>query len=295
MQNKVLLETDFARLKLASRGKVRDIYDLDDKLLLVTTDRMSAFDVIMREPIPDKGRVLTQISGFWFDHLRGVVPNHVISMDVADYPSECRPYAKIIEGRSMLVRKCVPLMVESIVRGFISGSGWKDYQKNGAICGIQLPPSLVESQRLPEPIWSPSTKAELGQHDANITFEEAAGIIGLDMARRIRKISLFLYNRAVAWAEPRGIIIADTKFEFGLWNGELLLIDEVLTPDSSRFWPSDDYSPGGAQKSFDKQYLRDYLESLKWNKQPPPPPLPFEVISNTRMKYLQALEVITGE
>jgi phosphoribosylaminoimidazole-succinocarboxamide synthase len=288
-------ETNFPRLKLISRGKVRDIYDLGDQLLLVATDRMSAFDVIMNEPIPDKGRVLTQISGFWFYKLKDIIPNHVISMDVNEYPPQCQPYSDILRGRSMLVRKCKPLPVECIVRGYLSGFGWAEYKKTGEIKGNKLPPGLVESDRLPLPIFTPSTKAELGLHDENISFDQMAVIIGGDLANQVRTISLALYTKALAWTEPRSIIIADTKFEFGLCNGQLLLIDEVLTPDSSRFWPEKDYKPGGSQKSYDKQYLRDYLESIGWNKQPPPPPLPSEVISNTRMKYLQALEAITGE
>jgi phosphoribosylaminoimidazole-succinocarboxamide synthase len=274
---------------------VRDIYDLGDRLLLVASDRISAFDVVMNEPIPDKGRILTGLSAFWFRHLKDLVPNHLLSMAVDDFPAALHPFREMLAGRTMLVRKCQPLPVECIVRGYLSGSGWAEYLKTGAIGGLKLPPGLVESQQLPEPIFTPSTKAELGAHDENISMAQMAATIGPELAERVKDISLNLYRRALAWAEPRGIIIADTKFEFGLAGGELLLIDEVLTPDSSRFWPQDDYRPGGPQKSYDKQYLRDYLESLGWNKQPPPPPLPPEVIANTRARYVQALKVLTGE
>jgi phosphoribosylaminoimidazole-succinocarboxamide synthase len=274
---------------------VRDIYDLSARLLLVATDRVSAFDVVMADPIPDKGRILTRLSTFWFRHLQDIVSNHLISVEVADFPDACRPYREILEDRTMLVRKTRPLPVECIVRGYLAGSGWAEYQKTGSIAGLPLPPGLVEAARLPEPLFTPSTKAELGVHDENISFREMAAQIGTPLAERVRDISLALYRRAQAWAEPRGILLADTKFEFGLADGELLLIDEVLTPDSSRFWPAEDYRPGGPQKSYDKQYLRDYLESLNWNKQPPPPPLPPEVIGNTRARYLQALKALTGE
>ncbi len=293
MSTPVLL-TYFSDLGPRHQGKVRDIYDLGDRLLLVATDRISAFDVVMADPIPDKGRILTQISAFWFRLLADVVPNHLISLDVADFPPACQAHRQTLAGRTMLVRKTRPLQVECIVRGYLAGSGWADYQKTGTICGIPLPPGLKESDRLPEPIFTPSTKAQLGIHDENITFAQAAATIGKELAARVREISLALYRRASAWAEPRGIILADTKFEFGLDQGALLLIDEVLTPDSSRFWPQADYAPGRAQKSYDKQYLRDYLESLGWNKQPPPPPLPPEVLANTRAKYLEALKNLTG-
>ena len=277
------------------QGKVRDIYDLGDRLLLVATDRISAFDVVMAEPIPDKGRILTRISAFWFRHLADVVPNHVLSLKVEDFPPACQAHREMLQDRTMLVKKTRPLPVECIVRGYLSGSGWAEYQTTGGIGGLALPPGLVESDRLPQPIFTPSTKAELGTHDENISFETMAAKVGADLAARVREISLTLYRRAQAWAEPRGIILADTKFEFGLVDGELLLIDEVLTPDSSRFWPQVDYRPGGPQKSYDKQYLRDYLESLGWNKKPPPPPLPPDVIANTRARYVQALQVLTGE
>jgi phosphoribosylaminoimidazole-succinocarboxamide synthase len=293
--NPPVMTTAFAGLGFRRQGKVRDIYDLGDQLLLVATDRISAFDVVMAEPIPDKGRILTRLSAFWFRHLADLTPNHLVSLTVEEFPPACRPFKDLLEGRSMLVRKCQPLPVECIVRGYLSGSGWAEYQKTGAIGGLALPPGLVESQKLPEAIFTPSTKAELGTHDENISFATMASRIGAELAAKVRDLSLALYLRALAWAEPRGIIIADTKFEFGAADGELLLIDEVLTPDSSRFWPQADYRPGGPQKSYDKQYLRDYLESLGWNKQPPPPPLPADVIANTRARYLQALQTLTGE
>ncbi|MEW6660259.1 MAG: phosphoribosylaminoimidazolesuccinocarboxamide synthase [Thermodesulfobacteriota bacterium] len=277
------------------QGKVRDIYDLGDRLLLVATDRISAFDVVMAEPIPDKGRILTRLSAFWFRHLADVVPNHLLSLEVDDFPPACRPHREMLRERTMLVKKTRPLPVECIVRGYLSGSGWAEYRATGGIGGLMLPPGLEESARLPQPLFTPSTKAELGEHDENISFEAMAAKVGTDLAVKVREVSLTLYLRAQAWAEPRGIILADTKFEFGLAAGELLLIDEVLTPDSSRFWPKEDYRPGGPQKSYDKQYLRDYLESLGWNKKPPPPPLPPEVIANTRARYVQALKVLTGE
>jgi phosphoribosylaminoimidazole-succinocarboxamide synthase len=299
--NPPVMTTSLAGLGPRHQGKVRDIYDLGDKLLLVATDRISAFDVVMAEPIPDKGRILTQLSAFWFRHLADLTPNHLVSLTVEEFPPACRPFKDLLEGRTMLVRKCKPLPVECIVRGYLSGSGWAEYRESGAIGGLALPPGLVESQKLPEPIFTPSTKAELGTHDENIDFATMASQIGAALAAKVRDLSLAIYRRALAWAEPRGIIIADTKFEFGLADGaddtyeKLLLIDEVLTPDSSRFWPQEDYRPGGPQKSYDKQYLRDYLESLGWNKQPPPPPLPAEVIADTRTRYLQALKTLTGE
>ena len=290
-----VLTTALAGLGPRHQGKVRDIYDLGDRLLLVATDRISAFDVVMAEPIPDKGRILTRLSAFWFRHLADVVPNHLLSLKVEDFPPACQPHRKMLKDRTMLVKKTRPLPVECIVRGYLSGSGWAEYQATGGIGGMVLPPGLVESDRLPQPVFTPSTKAELGEHDENISFAAMAAKVGADLAAKVREISLTLYLRAQAWAEPRGIILADTKFEFGLVDGELLLIDEVLTPDSSRFWPQEDYRPGGPQKSYDKQYLRDYLESLGWNKKPPPPPLPPEVIANTRARYVQALKALTGE
>ena len=287
----VISQTDLPGLKLRGRGKVRDIYELGDRLLIVATDRLSAFDVILPTPIPDKGRVLTQISMFWFEKLSGIVPNHVIS--ASDFPPELAPYAGALAGRSMLVRRTQPVPIECVVRGYISGSGWKDYQKTGAICGIPLPAGLRESDRLPEPIFTPSTKAEVG-HDENISFDETIARIGRPLAERLRDTSLALYRRAVEHAAARGIIIADTKFEFGLLGQELIWIDEALTPDSSRFWPADEYSPGKPQPSFDKQYVRDYLERIGWNKQPPAPALPPEVVAATREKYREAYQRITG-
>lgn len=291
----ILLSTDFPDLKLAARGKVRDIYDLGETLLIVTTDRISAFDVIMGEGIPDKGYVLTQISAYWFRQMEEIIPNHIISTDVNDFPVECRKYADILEGRSMLVKKAQPLPVECIVRGYISGSGWKDYQKSGAICGIRLPDGLLESARLEEPIFTPSTKAELGEHDENISFARCVELVGPEMAEKIRAATIAIYQRARDIAAAKGIIIADTKFEYGIHNGELIIIDECMTPDSSRFWPSDSYRPGGAQPSFDKQFLRDYLETLDWGKTAPPPPLPDEIVRKTGEKYMEALVRLAGE
>jgi phosphoribosylaminoimidazole-succinocarboxamide synthase len=293
--SEAVFETDFPTLNLLKRGKVRDIYDLGEALLMVASDRLSAFDVIMPDPIPQKGIILTQISLFWFDMMADLLPNHVVASDVDQFPSVCRPYADILRGRSMLVRKTEPLPVECVVRGYISGSGWKSYQKDQTVCGIQLPDGLRESDRLASPIFTPSTKAELGDHDINIDFEEAANLIGDETARQVKDLSLAIYRKGVEWAEQQGIIIADTKFEFGRTGDQLILIDEVLTPDSSRFWPMDSYQPGGAQKSYDKQYVRDYLLSLNWPKKPPAPSLPAEVIDRTRSKYLEALKRLTGK
>lgn len=290
-----VVQTDFPELNLLKRGKVRDMYDLGDRLLMVATDRISAFDVVMPDPIPDKGKILTQISLFWFEVLKPLVANHLITSNVEDYPSVCQPYAGTLEGRSMLVRKTEPLPVECVVRGYISGSGWKSYRQDGTVCGIQLPPGLKESEKLPEPIFTPSTKEEQGAHDINIDFAAAERIIGSEQAARVRDLSLAIYQRGVELAAEKGIIIADTKFEFGLDAGELILIDEVLTPDSSRFWPQDSYAPGGAQKSYDKQYVRDHLLSLDWDKRPPGPRLPPAVIENTRRKYLEALKQLSGD
>ena len=288
-------ETEFPNLKLVKRGKVRDMYDVGEAFLMVASDRMSAFDVIMPNPIPDKGRVLTQISLFWFQMMADMIPNHLISSNIDDYPESCKPYAEQLADRSMLVTKAEPLSIECVVRGYISGSGWKSYQDSGSVCGIALPEGLRESDRLPEPIFTPSTKEELGLHDINIDFEEAANRIGADLAHKVKALSLAIYQKGAEFADTKGIIIADTKFEFGLYNDELILIDEVLTPDSSRFWPKATYQPGGAQKSYDKQYLRDYLISLDWNKQPPAPNLPDNVIANTRAKYLEALKQLAGK
>jgi len=293
--NNVLHETNFPGLKLVKQGKVRDIYDVGDALLMVASDRISAFDVIMPDPIPDKGKILTQISLFWFNVMEGLVANHIIESNVDSYPAECQPYADILRDRSMLVKKANPLPIECIVRGYVSGSGWKSYQTTGTICDIKLPQGLKESDKLPEPIYTPSTKAEQGTHDINIGFEETVDKIGVSLATKAKELSLAVYQKGAELAESKGIIIADTKFEFGLIGDELILIDEVLTPDSSRFWPKDAYRPGGSQQSFDKQYLRDYLETLDWDKAPPAPALPAEVITNTRKKYLEALELLTGK
>jgi len=290
-----VLTTDFPGLKLAARGKVRDIYDLGETLLIVTTDRISAFDVIMNEGIPNKGYVLTQISAYWFREMEGIIKNHLISTEVADFPKECQPYAEILAGRSMLVKKATPLLAECIVRGYLSGSGWKDYQQTGAICGIKLPAGLKESDRLPEPIFTPSTKAELGTHDENISFEAMAELCGAEISGQVREATLAIYEKARGIADQKGIIIADTKFEYGIYQDELIIIDECLTPDSSRFWPKEGYQPGGPQPSFDKQFLRDYLETLDWDKTAPAPPLPEEIVKKTADKYMEALVKLTGK
>jgi len=287
-------ETNLEALNLIKRGKVRDIYDLGDYLLMVATDRISAFDVVMPNPIPEKGKILTQISLFWFEIMKPVLPNHLISANVDDYPEICRPYSDSLRSRSMLVKKAEPLSIECIVRGYISGSGWNDYQMSGNVCGIKLPEGLKESDKLPEPVFTPSTKAESGLHDVNIDFEQTVEKIGKPLAEKVRTLSLEIYNKGADLAYNKGIIIADTKFEFGLLDDNLILIDEILTPDSSRFWPRSSYKPGGAQKSFDKQYLRDYLLSINWNKKPPAPSLPQNVINNTRNKYLEAYRQLTG-
>ena len=289
--NAVVSETNFPGLKLLGRGKVRDIYEVGDRLLIVATDRLSAFDVILPTPIPDKGKVLTQLSLFWFQTLADIVPHHVIS--AANFTGELAPYADSLEGRAMLVRRTEPALIECVVRGYLSGSGWKDYQKTSAICGVPLPAGLRESEKLPEAIFTPSTKATTG-HDENISFDETVARIGRSLAERLRDTSLTLYKRAAEHAAKNGIIIADTKFEFGLLGDELIWIDEALTPDSSRFWPAAEYSAGQAQASFDKQYVRDYLERIGWNKQPPAPELPADVVAATRDKYRDAYQRITG-
>jgi len=293
--SKLVLSTDFPDLKLMARGKVRDIYDLGETLLLVTTDRISAFDVIMNEGIPDKGFVLNQISTFWFRMMEEIIPNHIISTDVKEFPQECQKYAADLEGRSMLVRKAKPLPAECIVRGYISGSGWKDYKATGSVCGIPLPANLVESDKLAEPIFTPSTKAELGTHDENISFDKMCELCGKKLAEQVRDVTIRIYKKARDYAETKGIIIADTKFEYGIFDDKLIIIDECLTPDSSRFWLKDLYKPGGAQPSFDKQFLRDYLETLDWNKTAPAPPLPEEIIRKTGEKYMEALVKLTGK
>lgn len=289
-----LYDTVFPDLNLLRQGKVRDMYDLGDALLMVATDRISAFDVVMPNPIPGKGRILTQMSMFWFEVMEGLIPNHLITADVDRFPQACHPYADKIRDRSMLVRKAEPLSVECIVRGYLSGSGWKSYLESGRICEMRLPKGLIESDQLPEPMFTPSTKADIGAHDENISIKQVEDLLGKALAARLRDVSLAIYKKAVEFAEPRGIIIADTKFEFGLIDDELVLIDEILTPDSSRFWPKDTYRPGGSQKSFDKQYVRDYLLSLSWDKRPPAPELPPEVVENTRRKYDEALHRLTG-
>jgi phosphoribosylaminoimidazole-succinocarboxamide synthase len=289
-------ETNFENLNLVKRGKVRDIYDLGENLLMVASDRISAFDVVMPDPVPDKGIILTQISLYWFEMMQPIIENHVVSANVDEYPADCQPYAESLRGRSMLVKKTEPLSIECVVRGYISGSGWKSYQKSSSICGIDLPAGLRESDKLPEPIFTPSTKEELGAHDINIDFSEAEKRIGKDIAAKVRDLSLAIYKKGSEMAAEKDIIIADTKFEFGLLESDkLILIDEVLTPDSSRFWPKDTYLPGGSQQSFDKQYVRDHLLSIQWNKQPPAPALPEDIIRNTRKKYLEALTQLTGD
>jgi phosphoribosylaminoimidazole-succinocarboxamide synthase len=287
----IIRETSLSGIRFLNRGKVRDLYEVGGQLLIVATDRLSAFDVVLPTPIPDKGRVLTQLSLFWFDRLHGVIPNHVIT--ATDFPRELDAFRDQLLGRAMLCRMTKPVPIECVVRGYLAGSGWKDYCANGKVSGVALPPGRRESDRLPEPIFTPSTKATTG-HDENISFDEAAARIGGELAERLRAVSLEIYRRAAAYAEPRGILLADTKFEFGLDDGELIWIDEALTPDSSRFWPAEGYQPGRAQPSFDKQYVRDYLERIGWNKQPPGPELPSEVVAATCSKYREAYQRLTG-
>jgi phosphoribosylaminoimidazole-succinocarboxamide synthase len=292
-----IIETALSGLRLQRRGKVRDVYDLGDHLLIVATDRISAFDYVLGSGIPDKGRVLTQLSAFWFDELADVTPHHLVSIDPATFPPAARAHADLLRGRAMLVRKTSPVPIECVVRGYLSGSGWKEYQQTGEVCGVELPRGLRESDRLPEPIFTPATKADAG-HDINISEEDAGRIVGRDLAARLKTVTLELYRRGAAHAASRGIIVADTKFEFGLAGGttpsHAILIDEALTPDSSRFWPKAHYRPGQGQPSFDKQYVRDYLESIRWNKQPPVPSLPGDVVQQTRDKYLEAFRLLTG-
>jgi len=296
-----ILTTSIARRSPDRHGKVRDIYDFGDRLLIVATDRISAFDYVLGSGIPDKGRVLTQISAFWFDRTRAIVANHVLTTDPAQYPPEARDDSELLAGRSMLVRKTEPLAIECVARGYLSGSAWKDYLASGEVCGIRLPPGLRESDRLPEPIFTPATKAQSG-HDINISEADAAAIVGRDIVARVRELTLRLYAEGAAHAESRGLIVADTKFEFGLLpfapslpvEERLIVIDEMLTPDSSRFWPRDGYRPGAPQPSFDKQFVRDYLERISWNKQPPVPSLPDEVVAKTREKYIEAFQRLTG-
>jgi phosphoribosylaminoimidazole-succinocarboxamide synthase len=289
-----LLTTDFPDLTLFRRGKVRDVYDVGDCLLFVATDRLSAFDVVLPDPIPMKGAVLTAMSEFWFSNIGDITRHHFVSSDVRDFPAACAPYADQLRGRSMLVRKTQPVQIEAIVRGYLTGSGLKEYQQSATVCGIPLPTGLVDGSRLPEPLFTPSTKAEIGLHDENISFEQAADIVGRDVAEKVRTLSLAVYTAARDAALAKGIIIADTKFEFGVDSSGIILIDEVLTPDSSRFWPVEGYAPGKAQPSFDKQFVRDYLLGIGWNKQPPAPALPADIITKTTEKYLEAYRLLTG-
>ena len=295
MTVQTVVETNLSGMKFLARGKVRDIYEVDGRLLLVASDRLSAFDVVMPDGIPGKGQVLNRISAFWFRKLENVVPNHMISIEVDEFPAAARAHAETLKGRSMLCRKAEPLPVECVVRGYLSGSGWAEYKEHGEVCGIPLPKGLVESSRLPEPVFTPATKEEKGRHDENISFERMAEIVGKERAARVRETAIALYRSAAEYALGRGIIIADTKFEFGTADGKLLLIDEALTPDSSRFWPADGYKPGGPQQSFDKQFVRDYLLTLPWNKTAPGPKLPPDVIEKTSRKYREALRILTGK
>ena len=289
-----LLETRLDGLAPQRQGKVRDIYEVDDVLLMVATDRISAFDYVLGSGIPDKGKVLTQLSTFWFNKTRGIAPNHLLETDARRYPAQLARYTEILAGRSMLVRKTEPVPVECVARGYLSGSGWKDYVATGAVCGVRLPPGLLESDRLPEPIFTPATKATSG-HDMNISEAEAGRLIGAKLLERLRSLTMELYACGAAHAEGCGILLADTKFEFGLTtDGQILLIDEVMTPDSSRYWPKDEYNPGRAQPSFDKQFVRDYLEQIRWNKQPPVPSLPDDVVARTREKYVEAFRRLSG-
>jgi len=291
--NKVILETDLPGVTRFGRGKVRDVYSVDERLVIVATDRISAFDYILQTGIPDKGKVLTQLSIFWFDFLRDLTPTHFLSADVNGYPAPLPQFRDQLEGRSMLVKRAKMVEIECVARGYISGSGWKEYREQGTVCGIKLPAGLKESDKLPEPIFTPATKAQTG-HDENVSFEHVVSLIGEELATRLRDLTLAIYDKGAKYAETKGIIIADTKFEFGFVGDELVLGDEVLTPDSSRFWPAETYKPGGPQFSFDKQFVRDYLESIRWNKQPPAPSLPEEVAVKTSEKYRQAYEVLTG-
>lgn len=293
-KNKALLQTDMDGISQPRRGKVRDIYDMGDSLLFIATDRISAFDVVMPNGIPDKGKVLTGLSLFWFDLMKWM-PNHLITADVSKYPEKLKKYSKDLQGRSMLVKKAKPLAIECIVRGYITGSGWKDYQKTGTVCGIPLRNGYKQAEKLDEALFTPSTKAELGTHDENISIEKAREIVGAKFADKAKELSLKVYNTAADYAKTKGIILADTKFEFGILNDELILIDEVLTPDSSRFWPADQYILGGSPPSLDKQFVRDYLESLNWDKTPPAPELPDSIVMKTRDKYLDAYRRITGK
>ncbi len=294
MLDTVILHTELPGIEKHAQGKVRDVYSVDGRLLIVATDRISAFDYILPTGIPDKGRVLTQLSIFWFDFLRDVIPTHFLTANVDEYPTALWPFRDQLEGRSMLVKRAQMVEIECVARGYLAGSGWKEYKTQGTVCGIPLPAGLRESDRLPAPIFTPSTKATSG-HDENISFEKMCAMVGAELGGRLRDLTLQIYSRAAAYAETKGVIIADTKFEFGFVDGELVLGDEVLTPDSSRFWPAESYRAGGAQFSYDKQYVRDYLESIHWDKQPPAPPLPEEVAGKTSEKYRQAYQVLTGK
>jgi phosphoribosylaminoimidazole-succinocarboxamide synthase len=294
MSNLPVIRTEFKNLELIHRGKVRDLYQVEDKLLMVATDRISAFDVVMDDPIPNKGKVLTRLSLFWFDFLGDILPNHLITADVDKYPSVCQPYLEELRGRSMLVKKAEPLPIECIVRGYLSGSFWKAYQNDTNVCGFSLPPGMIESDKFDKPLFTPSTKADLGEHDENISIAKMEELVGKEEAAKIIDVSMKLYQKAADYALSRGIIIADTKFELGWYKGELILIDEVLTPDSSRFWPLDKYTPGTGQPSFDKQFLRDYLATLDWDKKVPAPALPEEILVKTGARYEEAVDKIIG-
>jgi phosphoribosylaminoimidazole-succinocarboxamide synthase len=293
--NNIVTETKLDEFTLAAKGKVRDIYEIDNSLLMITSDRLSAFDVVLPDPIPEKGSVLTQISVFWFEQFKDIVKNHLISADVGQYPDKLKKHSDLLKNRSMLVKKAKPLPVECIVRGYISGSGWKSYQKEGHVCGIDLPPGLKESEKLPEPLFTPSTKAEVGDHDINISFADTIDLIGKEKAEKLKDLSLSIYNKGAQIANEKGIIIADTKFEFGMLDNEIILIDEVLTPDSSRFWPKDTFSPGKSQKSYDKQDVRDWLSNSGWDKKAPGPKLPEEIIKNTSETYKKIFKLLTGQ
>lgn len=295
MTNNVITTTNFENLKLFKRGKVRDVYEVGNYYLIVSTDRISAFDVIMNEGIPSKGVVLNRISAFWFNYTEDIIDNHIVTMNVDEYPEECKPYKELLRNRSMLVKKAELIPIECIVRGYITGSGWNDYKKTGSICGIKLPEGLVDSEKLPEPIFTPSTKAEIGLHDENIDESAAVNIIGKETFEIVKHATINVYQKASEYALTKGIIIADTKMEFGFFDGKVILIDELLTPDSSRFWPHDQYVKGKSQNSYDKQYVRDYLLSINFDKKPPAPPLPEEVIKNTSLKYQEALFKLSGE
>jgi len=293
MENRALIRIELPGVELYRRGKVRDIFELGDNLLMVASDRISAFDRVLGSGIPDKGKILTQLSSFWFDFTRHFIPNHLITTEVEEFPEEVQPYRSLLEKRSMLVKRARLIEIECVVRGYLSGSGWREYQENGSVCGIRLPAGLIKSAPLPEPIFTPATKATTG-HDINLTLDQMVDLVGKELAKRLQEVSIKLYQETSLYARERGVIIADTKFEFGWWDDSVLLIDEVLTPDSSRFWPLEGYQPGGDPPSLDKQYVRDYLEDIKWNKEPPVPTLPPDVVEKTREKYLEVYRILTG-